>query len=371
VIPVSDPGAGYRAHRRAIDAAVRRVLASGRYVLGPEVLAFEAEFAAWVGVAHGVGVASGTDAIELALRACGVGRGELVFTVSHTATATVAAIERSGATPVLVDVDARTLTLDPERLDEAVRRAPGRPRAVVPVHLYGHPCDMPAILDVARRHDLVVVEDCAQAHGAERDGRRAGTFGHMAAFSFYPTKNLGALGDGGMVVSADAGLAERVRALREYGWKERYVSSLSGVNSRLDELQAAVLRVRLARLDGDNARRAELAEAYRAGLSDGAVALPESPPGCRHAWHLFVVRTPERELLRRHLEREGVGTAVHYPVPVHLQPAYRASLRDPSGLARTERAAREVLSLPLYPELAAEDARSVVAAVRRWSAAEP
>lgn len=353
----ADPRACFLAHRREIEAALRAALEGGSYILGHAVTAFEEEFARFLGAGEAVGVASGTDALVLALWASGIGPGDQVFTVSHTAVATVAAVELAGASPVLVDIDPRTFTLDPERLETAVRRhgRAGR-RAVIPVHLYGQPADMPAILDVARRHDLVVVEDCAQAHGATLAGRRAGTFGEAAAFSFYPTKNLGALGDGGAVVTSDPAIAERTRRLREYGWRERYVSEVRGMNSRLDEIQAAVLRVKLRHLEEDNARRRRNAELYDARLSATDLVLPGVRPSAAHVWHQYVVRSADREALRKALQREAIGTLVHYPVPVHEQPAYRGRLAlDPSGLTHTEAAAREVLSLPMHGHLDEQD----------------
>ncbi|HKB40142.1 MAG TPA: DegT/DnrJ/EryC1/StrS family aminotransferase, partial [Gemmataceae bacterium] len=334
VLLPADPGAGYLAHKGAIDAAVRRVLESGWYILGQEAAAFEAEFARYLGVRHAVGVGSGTDALHLALRACGVGPGDAVITASHTAVATVAAIELAGAAPVLVDIDPRSFTLDPNRLEQAVAEHGGRGRAssagrlkaVIPVHLYGHPADMPAVMDIARRHDLIVIEDCAQAHGAAVERRKVGTWGHLAAFSFYPTKNLGALGDGGAVVTNDPQTAERARLLREYGWRERYKSEVAGMNTRLDELQAAVLRVKLRHLDRENARRRELARTYDAALSATPLVLPRPRGDVDHVYHLYVVRSQQRDELRASLKADGIGTSIHYPTPVHLQPAYRGRL---------------------------------------------
>ncbi len=374
-VPQANPKASYLAYQAGIDAALARSAGSGWYILGEEVAAFEREFARYAGCAFGIGAASGTDAIELALRACGVGAGDLVFTVSHTAVATVAAIERSGATPVLVDIDPGSCTLDPECLADAIRKVErdpafsgSRARAVVPVHLYGHPADMPAILQVALRAGLRVIEDCAQAHGAALHGRTVGSWGDLAAFSFYPTKNLGALGDGGMVVTGDAELARRVRALRQYGWEERYVSSARGINSRLDELQAAVLRVKLRGLEADNARRQQRARLYDELLPDMLLELPSSAAGATHVYHQYVVRTSEREGLRRHLAQQEIGTAVHYPVPIHLQPAYRGSIPIGGNLNHTEAAARQVLSLPMYPELTVEQVRYVASCIAEWSA---
>jgi len=359
-IPQMDPGAGYRAQRAAIDAAVARALSSGWYILGQEVASFEREFAVASGIPHAIGVASGTDALILALKGLGIGPGDRVATVSHTAVATVAAVVLAGAEPVLIDIDPVRYTLDPDSLAAAMDGV----RAVIPVHLYGCPADMDAICRIARQHGAFVVEDCAQAHGATFDGRPVGTFGDAAAFSFYPTKNLGALGDGGAVAAGDAALAERLRILREYGWRERYVSDVEGMNSRLDELQAAILRVRLPALAAANARRAAIAEAYVEGLADTGLVLPTTRPG--HVWHQFVIRHPARDALRQALKAQGVGTGIHYPVPVHLQPAYAGRIAiGPTGLAATEAAAREVLSLPMFPELDDEAVARVIAAVRQ------
>ncbi len=363
MIPVADPKAQFLAHRAGIEEAMRRVLEKGRYILGEEVRAFESEFAAYVGVGDAVGVGSGTDALHLAVRALGLGPGDEVVTVAHTAVATVAAIELAGAAPVMVDVDPETFTLDPAKLDAAVGP---RTRAVIAVHLYGRPAALDEILAVAGRRGLRVIEDCAQAHGARHRGRRVGSFGDLAAFSFYPTKNLGAIGDGGMVVGADRATVERVRLLREYGWEERYVSRFAGTNSRLDELQAAVLRVKLRTLDADNASRARLARRYDEAFAGLPLRTPPAADG--HAYHLYVVRTVEREALMKALHDRGVGTLVHYPVPVHLQAAYRDRLRGADRLAETERAAREVLSLPLYPELPESDQDRVIEAVRSFFA---
>jgi dTDP-4-amino-4,6-dideoxygalactose transaminase len=361
----NDPKAAYLAQRAAIDAAIAGVLDSGWYILGREVAAFEQEFATYIGRAHGVGVANGTDALVLALRACGVGPDDYVATVSHTAVATVAAIELAGARPLLVDIDPATCTLDAGELERVLAAPPGRVAAIVPVHLYGQAANLDAILPLARRHGAWLVEDCAQCHGAMLEGQRLGSFGDVASFSFYPTKNLGALGDGGMVVTGDDALAERLRALREYGWRERYVSDIVGMNSRLDELQAAVLRVKLAALDADNARRQAIAAEYDAGLSGLDLQLPARRPGATHVFHQYVVRASWRDALRQALKARGIGTNIHYPVPVHLQPAYAGRLaQGPSGLACSELAAVEVLSLPMYPQLEASQVARVITAVR-------
>lgn len=356
-IPFVDLTAAYRRLRPEIDAAVAATLESGWYILGQQVNAFEVEFAAYLGLDSAVGVASGTDAVLLALRACGVGPGDEVITVSHTAVATVAAIELCGATPRLVDVDPDTLTMDPEQFRSAIS---ARTKAVVPVHLYGGPAGMDDILSIAGEHGLVVIEDCAQAHGARLGGQMVGTMGDAAAFSFYPTKNLGAMGDGGAVATSRADVAERLALLRQYGWRERYVSAIPGYNSRLDELQAAILRVRLRHLDQENDARRRLAAAYDAHLAGLPVARPAVRPEDRHVYHLYAIQTGRRDELRAYLNACGIGTAIHYPVPVHRQPAY-ARLGYGSGrLPVTERAADRVLSLPMYPDLP-PDAPAIVA----------
>ena len=368
MIPQTDPRAGYLAQRPAIDAAIARVLEGGLYILGREVEVFEAAFAAFVGAAHAIGVGSGTDAIELALRACGIGSGDLVFTVSHTAVATVAAIERAGATAVLIDVQPGTYTMAPHELLRALRMPPpGRPAAVLPVHLYGQPADLSAISEIARRYGLLVIEDCAQSHGAEWRGRQTGSIGDIACFSFYPTKNLGALGDGGMVVTSNFSLATASREIREYGWRERYISARVGINSRLDPMQAAILGVKLNTLPADNARRQAIAVRYDAGLSGLPLALPAHCPETTHVFHQYVLRLDKRDLLRDWLRAAGIGTGIHYPAPVHCQPAYSGRLAaGPLELGVTERAASQILSLPMYPQLTEEAIERVIGEIRRF-----
>jgi len=357
LIPQSDPGAAYRSRKVEIDEAIHGVLHSGRYILGEEVSRFEVEFAAHLGTSAAIGVGNGTDALSIALRAVGVEPGNFVATVSHTAVATVAAIEMAGARPVLIEIDPRTMTMDPDALAVAMEKLPIK--AVLPVHLYGRPADMNSIGEIARRHGALVVEDCAQSHG-----KFTGALGNAAAFSFYPTKNLGALGDGGCIATSDASVAERCKMLREYGWQER-VSQIAGVNSRLDELQAAVLRVKLRYLDEANQRRAAIAAAYRNLLADVVdVVPPTDVPD--HVYHQFVIRTPRRDALRQYMADCGVSTLIHYPVPVHMQPAYAGRLAMVGTLAATESAANEVLSLPMYPELTNEAVSRVADAVRAF-----
>jgi len=353
-IPQLDLRLAVARYRDEIDRAIASVLDRGWFVLGPEVEAFEEEFARYLGVRHCVGVASGTDALHLALRASGVGPGDLVFTVSHTAVATVAAIELTGAVPVFVDIESATYTIDPQALlrgiEWAGKHLAARPAAVVVVHLYGHPAAMPAVLDLAARHGLVIVEDCAQSHGATIEGRMTGSWGTASAFSFYPTKNLGALGDGGAVATDDSGVAARVRLLRQYGWRVRSVSDTPGFNSRLDEVQAAVLRIRLRHLDVDNGQRRAIAARYAEVLASRGLELPIERTGYRHVYHQYVVATDTRHEVRSVLAEAGIETAIHYPMAVHQQPAY-CDRPQATSLGATETAVGQVLSLPMQPEL--------------------
>jgi dTDP-4-amino-4,6-dideoxygalactose transaminase len=351
--------------RPEIDAAAARVVASGAYVLGEDVRLLEREFAEYCGAAHACAVANGTDALHLALRACGVGPGDEVVTVANTFIATGEAILLAGARPVFVDVDEATHTMDPSGLEAAITP---RTKVVLPVHLYGHPADTTAIGEVAGRHGLPVLEDAAQAHGAEWRGRRAGALGHAACFSFYPTKNLGALGDAGMVTSSDEAFVARVRQVANHGaGQHRYDNVILGTNSRLDTLQAAFLRVKLRHLDRWNAERRQRAEAYTRAL-DGVPGLvvPRERKGARSAWHLYTVRVPERDALADHLRSRGIGTAVHYPRPIHLQGSMTAAGGRPGDLPVSERLSREVLCLPLYPELPLEDVARVADEVRAF-----
>lgn len=367
-VPQADPGASYRALKGPIDAAVARVLESGWYILGRECTGFEQAFARWQGSARAIGVANGTDALALILRGLGVGPGAAVATVSHTAVATVAAIEMVGATPILLDIDPATYTMDPAEFAAVLRDPPAflpPIRAVIPVHLYGQPAATEEIIAIADRHGAAVIEDCAQCHGAMVGDRKAGTLGRAAAFSLYPTKNLGALGDGGVIATDDVELAERIAALRQYGWKERYVSDLAGVNSRLDEVQAAILTVKLAHLDAANARRAEIATRYDEALGGTGIALPVRRPGATHVFHQYVIRCADRTAVQAQFRAHGIGTNVHYPMPVHTQPAYRGRVAlGPAGCRETERAAAEVLSLPMFPELTDVQVDQVCAAIR-------
>lgn len=360
IIPVANPLAQQIALKSEISEVVERVLASGYYVLGPEVEAFEFEFAEYLGVNHSVGVANGTDAIALALRALGLGEGDEVITVSHTAVATVAGIEMAGCTPVLVDVEPGYLTLDAVKLDEVFTERTG---AVVAVHLYGQPANLDRIQHFCNRTGVALIEDVSQAHGSLWNGRRTGTFGQVSTFSFYPTKNLGAIGDAGALATNDAGIAERLKRLRQYGWSTRNYSSAIGVNSRIDELQAAILRVKLRHLDSGNAARRAIADRYSSALSGMSIQPPRIRPEAEHVFHLYVVESSSREEVRRNLAHKGVDSAVHYPLAVHQQPAYMGRLRTTSTMHVTEQAIGRILSLPMFPELSAADIDYVVSSL--------
>jgi dTDP-4-amino-4,6-dideoxygalactose transaminase len=361
-VPMVDLKAQYARIRGEVDAALARVAAGGQFIGGEECRLFEEEFARYCGAAHACGVANGTDALTLSMKAFGVGPGDEVVTVANTFIATGEAIFLNGARPVFVDVDPATFTMDPSALARAITV---RTKLIVPVHLYGHPADMPAIMDVAARHGLPVLEDAAQAHGAEVGGKRAGVLAHAATFSFYPGKNLGAWGDAGMVTSDDAGFIARVRRLANHGGgANKYDNVVVGTNSRLDTLQAAVLRVKLRHLDGWNGERRERVQAYTRALEGtNGIVVPRERAACRSAWHLYTVRATDRDRLQARLRSEGIATAVHYPRPIHLQPAMAPAGGKPGDLPISERLSGEVLSLPLYPELPLETVERIAALV--------
>jgi dTDP-4-amino-4,6-dideoxygalactose transaminase len=359
-VPFVDLAAQYTGIRGDVDEAVNRILQSADFILGSDVRAFEEEFAAFCGVERAVAVDSGTSALELALRAFGITAGDEVITAANTFIATALAISNVGATPVLVDVDPMTYCLDVTAIERALT---SRTKAIIPVHLYGHPAEMDSILELARLRGLRVIEDACQAHGARYKGRRVGSFGDAAAFSFYPGKNLGAYGDGGMVVTNDGGVAESVIMLRNYGQKEKYHHVSLGFNRRLDTIQAAALRVKLRHLDGWNAARRDHASAYQRLLSGSGVQLPTAAEHVEPVWHLFVIRTRRRDDLRDYLTQLGISTGIHYPIPVHLQPAYRELRYQRGDFPVTEQAAEEILSLPMYAELTGEAIACVAEAI--------
>ena len=365
-IPLVDLVGQYRGLRREILRAVDRVLASGAYILGPEVEAFEAELARWCGTRHAVGLASGTDALELALRAFGIGPGDEVITTPFTFMATAEAIVEVGARPVFADVDPVSLTLDPAQVERNIGR---RTRAIIPVHLYGQAADMTALGRLARRHHLRVIEDCAQAIGATLHQRCVGSFGDAGCFSFYPSKNLGAYGDGGALVTNSAAVAKRVRMLRGHGARDKYHHVMHGVNSRLDEVHAAMLRIKLRRLPRWNARRRRIARWYAAAFRAAGVSpvrLPHELPGRRHVYHVYAVRTRRRRALQEHCARRGIGTVMHYPLPLHRQPALRWLGYGRGSLPQSERAAEETISLPMFPEMTRSDVRRVARIVQPY-----
>ena len=367
-VPMVDLRAQLERIRPEVDAAVARVLESTRFIGGDECALFEQEFAAYCGTPHASGVANGTDALMLALRAYGVGPGDEVVTVANTFIATGEAILLNGARPVFVDVDERTFTMDPGLLERAIT---ARTKAILPVHLYGHPADMTAIGEIAGHHGLPVLEDAAQAHGATWRNTRAGSLGHAACFSFYPGKNLGAFGDAGIVTSGDAQWLGRVRQMANHGAGEnRYDNVVLGTNSRLDALQAAILRVKLRHLPAWNEERRQRVRAYDEALADlPGLVLPREAAGARSAWHLYTIRVAERDALQKHLAAKGIATAVHYPRPIHLQPAMAPAGGKPGDLPVSERLSREVLCLPLYPELPEESLKRIALEVRAFCTA--
>jgi len=358
-VPFVDLRAQHAPISRDIDQAIRGVVDRGDFILGAAVERFEAEFAAFIGTRHAIGVGTGFDAIELALRAFGVGPGDEVVTAANTFIATVMAIQAVGARPVLADMDPVTYAIDPAALAAAITP---RTRAVIPVHLFGQPVDMEAVVAVARRHNLVVIEDAAQAHGARYNGRRAGSFGHAAAFSFYPSKNLGALGDGGMITTDDERAAAALRLLRNYGQRVKYYHAVPGTNSRLDTLQAAVLSVKLPHLDGWNAARRRHADAYAERLG-GRVRTPVAAAGREHIYHLYVIETEARDALQQRLRARQIDTGIHYPVPVHLQEACVSLGYKAGDFPATEAAAARMLSLPMFAELTDEQIEYVAGAI--------
>jgi dTDP-4-amino-4,6-dideoxygalactose transaminase len=360
-IPFVDLQAQYASIRTEVDQAIGAVLESAHFVGGTPLTSFEQSFAAWCEARHALGVANGTDALQLALRALGVGSGDEVITVPNTFIATAAAIATLGAKPVFVDIDPETYTIDPALITRAVTP---RTKAIIPVHLYGQPADMRPIMEIARRHGLSVVEDAAQAHGATYDGRRVGSIGHIACFSFYPGKNLGAYGDGGAVTTNDDQLADRISRLRDHGRLTKYVHAEVGFNSRLDAIQAAILLVKLHHLDHWNRMRRRAAEWYDAELSETGVKSPRVRPGSTHVYHLYVIETDRRGDLQAKLEAAGVSTGVHYPLPLHLQPAFAHLGYRQGDLPRAEGIAARLLSLPIFPELTSEQVARVAAIVR-------
>ena len=364
MIPFIDPSASYIKHKEEIDMAIHRVLDSGWFVLGKEVFAFEKEFAAFHDDDfHAVGVANGTDAIALCLRGLGLEKGDEVITPSHTAVATVAGIEQAGCTPVFADIDPNTRCIAPKSIEE---RVSSNTRAIMPVHIYGQPAEIDKILDIAQANNLDVVEDCSQAHGAEIDGQKVGTFSDFSAYSCYPTKNLGGTGDGGVILCRSEKFAEKIRSLRQYGWNEERESITPGFNSRLDELQAAILRVKLKHLADDNAKRKAIALRYNEGFKDLSITLPDIAENQLHAMHLYVIECDRRNELMNYLRFHQIGASLHYSKAVHQNAAYSDRIRGGDNLPVTDHFYQRNLTLPMYPELSNDAVEHIISTVQNW-----
>ena len=364
MIPFSDPSASFKAHKIEIDQAIQRVLDSGWFVLGKEVDNFENEFAAFHGENfHAVGVANGTDAIALCLRSLGLGKGDEVITASHTAVATIAGIEQAGCTPVFADIDPVIRCIDPRSIEQRISR---NTRAIMPVHIYGQPAKMHKILEIAQKLNLAVVEDCSQAHGAEIDGRKVGTFADISAYSCYPTKNLGGTGDGGVILCRFKEFAEKIKSLRQYGWNELRESITPGFNSRLDELQAAILRVKLKHLANDNAKRRAIALHYNEGFKELPITLPSLNKNELHAMHLYVIENDRRNELMEYLRSHQIGASLHYPKAVHQHAAYADRIRGGDKLPVTDQFYQRNLTLPMFPELSNDAVEHIISTVQNW-----
>ena len=361
-VPLVDLKVQYRVIHDQINAVVNDIFDGGWFILGPHVESFERAFAKYCGGGEAIGVGSGTDALFVALRACGLGPGDEVVTVSNTFIATAFAIENVGATPVFVDIDPLTFNIDVTQIEAKITT---HTKAILPVHLFGQPADMDPILDIAKAHQLFVIEDACQAHGAKYKGRMAGCLGDVGCFSFYPTKNLGAYGDGGLVLTRNPELAERVRLLRNYGQSRKYVHQIRGYNSRLDELQAAILQAKLTHLEEWNEARRRIAARYNAGITAAHVTLPHVFEDAYHVYYVYVVRTPHRDALQEWLAARGIVTQIHYPIPIHLQEVYRGFANVPL-LPLTEKASAEILSLPMFPELTDEQVDWVIESINAF-----
>jgi dTDP-4-amino-4,6-dideoxygalactose transaminase len=372
MVPFLDLPRQYKRIEEEILSAQKRVLEKGNFILGEEVSTFEEEFAQYCGVRYGVGVGSGTDALFLALKAAGIGEGDEVITVSHSFVATGMAITMTGAKPIFVDIDPEVYTMDPNALEQLLKKRKGRERkrskvkAILPVHLYGHPAEMDAIMNIADRYNVIVIEDACQAHGAEYQGKKVGSIGHLGCFSFYPTKNLGAYGDGGMVVTNHKKSYESLRLLRCYGAKKKYEHILKAGNSRLDEIQAAILRVKLKYLDQWNGERRKRALTYRRMLESADISCPVEKEEARHIYHLFVIRAKKRNILQAFLTEKGIETLIHYPVPIHLQKAFKELGYQKGDLPLTEKCSQGVLSLPFFPEITESEIREVAHQIRSF-----
>ena len=364
MIPFGNPFASYSAHKLEIDQAIQRVMESGRYVLGQEVETFEHEFASFHEVdLYAVGVANGTDAIALSLKSLGLGQGDEIVTPSHTAVATIAGIEQAGCSPVFADINPRTRCIDPRSIEQKI--GPNS-RAIMPVHIYGQPCDMNAVKVIAQRKGLEVIEDCSQAHGAEINEKKVGTFGTLATYSCYPTKNLGGTGDGGVILCNGQKIAEQIKSLRQYGWNNQRESIITGFNSRLDEMQAAILRVKLKHLSEDNKKRRAIADQYDDAFKDLPITLPHRPKNELHAMHLYVIECDNRDTFLKYLRNRGIGASLHYSLPVHKHTAYSKRIYGGDELPHTEAFYKKNLTLPIFPELTQESIDMITSGVQGW-----
>lgn len=362
-IPFGDLSRQYKKYKKEFDDIATEVLANGSFILSERLLKFETNFANYLGSKFAVGVGSATEALFLALKAIGIKNKDEVITVANTAVPTVSAIDFAGATPVFVDIEQDTYNIDPELIKKKITP---RTKVLMPVHLYGNPCDMGKIMQIAHDYDLKVIEDCAQAHGAEYKGKKVGTFGDLSAFSFYPSKNLGANGDAGMLVTDNEGLAKKIKLLRNYGFKDRYESILRGFNSRLDEIQAAFLDFKLTKLDEWNLRRKQIAKRYVNELSKLPIILPSYPSGNKHVFHLFVARVAQRDKFMDFLSKEGISTIIHYPVPIHLQSAYKYLNYKNGDLPVTEKLAKEIISIPIFPDLEDKEVEYIIKSIKKF-----
>ena len=352
MIIFSNPSAQTYTYKSEIKKKIDKFLNSKQYINGAEVADIEKRFAKFIGSKYGIGVANGTDALELSLRSLNISSGDEVITTTHTAVATVAAIIASGAKPVLADIDPDSYTINVDQFRELLS---SRTRAVIPVHIYGNSANIHETIHFCKKNNLFVIEDVSQAHGAKKDGMRLGNYGHLSCYSCYPTKNLGALGDAGLITTNDNKLDKKIRMLREYGWKKKYISETNGRNSRLDELQAAILNVKLKYLDRDNNKRIKIANIYNKELKDIDIITPKTEKGVKHVYHLYVIRTKKRNKLRNYLAKNNIITGIHYPIPIHLQPAYKSKIKVAKNMSISENFASEILSLPIYPELSLND----------------
>ena len=363
-IKISDPLSVASPYLDEIKSTINRVIKSGWYIGGEEVTTFENEFSQYLNVNYTISTGSGTDALQLALRSLGISTGDGVVTVSHTSVATVAAIEMVGAIPILVDIDPKTFTIDIKELHEVLVNHNSKPevsiKAIIPVHIYGHPANMIEVMSLAKQYNALVIEDCAQAHGATIQNKKCGTWGHAAIFSFYPTKNLGCFGDGGAMVTNDSIVCKRAKLIKEYGWERRYISEIPGINTRLDSIQAAILRVRLKYLDIENKRRNEIANEFIRAINNTSLILPYIEQGFDHVFHQFVIRTSHRDYLIKELMDKGITTSILYPQPIHLQPAYYGRIETNNELKVTEKICNEILSIPVHPVLSNNDIESII-----------